>query len=635
MKITPKFQRGGGFDQFFTTYTPVEIQSQQGRSSQQSSRQTDRLEESTKGRLTEKDFFEMIKDIDGLPNEMNALVTNLMNTFQLDRMSGQSTGDLATKYLSNLYQIKTLAQNKKKYDEAVATAQKNGAMAEPAISMDGKLIVQNKENGSLNAISIDKYYKNRDDYAIITVSNLANMRAYSPSLARSQEAIDIINNSMGYEAFQELLSKSTQSLGSSENSRNGFFSVEGQASKGLELLQQLSNDDRVQDLGSITAQGLYEYKIIDKSQLNQINALTSYITTLLPDRAKTWAAIKTGQSDKNQATKDLVFTYLLGRSNNTHTVNIQYKESKQSKESNSSNNSNEDTKMTYLTAIQNGYGGRKETKSINFGNNTSFNVTGTSYGAFLDQDGKTLINTNLLDLISKTGISNLTNPQSITFGDNLINSNSLQKVAVENNGGFWAVLPCIKQGNKVIPNFPLISKFNDVVQEVLNESNDSTSPEDKQQLLEKKLQEYPELQELLNMSGNLDPSKVQAFFIVDGLASDNNFTFKNNDGSEISGQSNPLIQPTDNQNDLDYFKSVTNDKDFDENSLWMSDWFGMYDTLYKSKVFIPIQTNNRLAAIIFSGQKIKDSNARLIEQEYQKFQMSNKMNTPSSKYLYE
>jgi hypothetical protein len=45
----------------------------------------------------------MIKDIDGLPNEMNALVTNLMNTFQLDRMSGQSTGDLATKYLSNLY----------------------------------------------------------------------------------------------------------------------------------------------------------------------------------------------------------------------------------------------------------------------------------------------------------------------------------------------------------------------------------------------------------------------------------------------------------------------------------------------------------------------------------------------------
>ena len=324
MKITPKFQRGGGFDQFFTTYTPVEIQSQQGRSSQQSSRQTDRSEESTKGRLTEKDFFEMIKDIDGLPNEMNALVTNLMNTFQLDRMSGQSTGDLATKYLSNLYQIKTLAQNKKKYDEAVATAQKNGAMAEPAISMDGKLIVQNKENGSLNAISIDKYYKNRDDYAIITVSNLANMRAYSPSLARSQEAIDIINNSMGYEAFQELLSKSTQSLGSSENSRNGFFSVEGQASKGLELLQQLSNDGRVQALGSITAQGLYEYKIIDKSQLNQINALTSYITTLLPDRAKTWAAIKTGQSDKNQATKDLVFTYLLGRSNNTHTFNINY-----------------------------------------------------------------------------------------------------------------------------------------------------------------------------------------------------------------------------------------------------------------------------------------------------------------------
>jgi len=39
-------------------------------SSTKSSKETD----DTKGKLTEKDFFNMIKDIDGLPNEMTEIV---------------------------------------------------------------------------------------------------------------------------------------------------------------------------------------------------------------------------------------------------------------------------------------------------------------------------------------------------------------------------------------------------------------------------------------------------------------------------------------------------------------------------------------------------------------------------------
>ena len=49
-------------------------------------------------------------------------------------------------------------------------------------------------------------------------------------------------------------------------SREGIFSNEGQASKGLQLLQTLSQDDRVAALGSVTSEGLYKYKIINKTQ---------------------------------------------------------------------------------------------------------------------------------------------------------------------------------------------------------------------------------------------------------------------------------------------------------------------------------------------------------------------------------
>lgn len=634
MKVTPKYQKGGSFDAFFTTYTPIQTESP--RQISESQRSSGNSQSTEKGKLTEKDFFDMVKDIDGLPNEMSNIVSDLMGTFQLSNLTGIDTGDLATTYLQNLYQIKIAAQNKKRYDDVLANASKNGALAEPAISMDGKLIVQN-DDGSIGTVSLETYNSDRDKYQdrLLTVSNLANMRRYDPRLVNNQYIFDVIDNSMGYEAFQELLSKATQSIGSSETTGNSMFSVEGKASKGLALLQSLREDDRLRAYGSVTAEGLYEYKIIDKDQLNQINALTSYLAAVLPDRAKTWAAFKTRQSNKNQATKDLVFQLLLGRSQDSHQFDIQYKGGMSKvRGSGSKTSSSEDVKMTYLTALQNGYGGGKETRSINFGNNASFNVTGTAYGAFLDQDKKTLSNTTLSDLLSKTGLAMISNPQSITFGDNILNSNALSRVVIENNGGFWAVLPCNRYGNQVTPNFQLITQFSKVVQEVIDESKDSDSPEQKQQLLESKLQDRPELQELLTMTGKLDPSKVQPFFIVDGLASENNFQFKNSDGSNISKDSNPLIHVTDNNDDIKYFQSVLGDKDFDPYDHVIGDIFGLYDKLYESKVFIPIQTNNRLAAIIFSGQEIKDSNARAIEEEYQRYENQNKMNTPSSKYLY-
>ena len=631
MKVIPKHQKGGNLDAFFTTYVPVQIQAPNQTSSQQ--RSSGASQSSEKGKLTEKDFFEMLKDIDGLPNEISAIVNNLVNTFQLSALTGIDSGDLATTYLQNLYQITVASQNKEKYDKVVEQANKNGAMAEPAISIDGKLVVQNSE-GRISTISLDNYFQNKDRYNLLTVSNLANLRAYSPELAYNPEVFNIINNSVGFESFQALIKQAAQTLGSTEYTRNRMFSAEGNASKGLALLQTLREDDRVQAMGSITAEGLYKYKIIDKNQLGQINALTDYMLAVLPDNAKTWAAFKLKNPNKNEATKELIVSYLTAGVSPSHTFDIDYQGSMDKVAGKSKEDTNDGTKMTFLTALQNGYGGRNETRTLNFGNNTNFNVTGTAYGASQSIDNKVIINSTLENLLAQAGIAGITNADSITFGDNLVNSNQLNKIAIENTGGFWAVLPCIKEGNAVTPNFELINQFDELVQEVINETGDNTTPDQKWELLEKKLQNKPELQELLTMSGKVDPSKVSAFYIVDGLASDRNFTFKNSDGSDLSGNSNPLIWSTDNQADIDYFKSVTGEKDFDEDSIWPGDWFGLYDTLYKSKVFIPIQTNNRLAAVIFSGQKIKDANARALEGESQRFQISSKMNVPLSDYLY-
>ena len=617
MKVTPKFQKGGGFEPYFTIYNPIQTESprqssQQGRSARGSS-----SDDSEKGKLTEKDFFSMIKEIDGLPNEMMQLVTNLMDTFRLSNLTGIDPGNLATTYLQNLYQVTIASQNKAKFDEAIKAASTNGAMAEPAISMDGNLVIQD-EDGKLGTVKLETYladpakYKNR----VMTVSNLAYYRQYDPSLINNQSSFDIISNSMGFESFQKLIDQAKVSLGSSEYKSNGMFQYDAKARQGLEVLQSLQESDQARAIGAVTAEGLYKYNIIDKTQLGQIKALTTYMRAVLPDRAKTWAALKLGTADKEKAAEDLVFQYLIGSNTTSHSFDIDYKGTMDHVMGKTKSKSEEEPKETFLTSLQKGQGGRYETRQLNLGNQSSFKVSGTVYSSFMDQEGKTLTDTNLADLLAKTGIAGITNTRSITFGDNLVNPNSMSHIAVENNGGFWAALPCIKKGDEVTPNFELMESFDSLVQEVNRELEDTASYEERQALLEKKIQGKPELQDLLNMAGKLDTSKVAPFFIIDGIASDLNFTFKNKNGQPISEKRNPLISVTEDKEDETYFLKATESPDYKANdSLWRS--IIGHNTLYRSNIFIPVQTTNRLAAIIFSGQKIKNSTAEAIEKEYQ------------------
>jgi hypothetical protein len=61
----------------------------------------------------------MLKDIDGLPNEMSSIVGSLINLFRFNSLTGVDPGDLATIYLSNLYKVKVASDNKKTYNKAI------------------------------------------------------------------------------------------------------------------------------------------------------------------------------------------------------------------------------------------------------------------------------------------------------------------------------------------------------------------------------------------------------------------------------------------------------------------------------------------------------------------------------------
>lgn len=615
MKVTPKYQKGGSFDAFFTTYTPIQTESP--RQISESQRSSGNSQSTEKGKLTEKDFFDMIKDIDGLPNEMSNIVSDLMGTFQLSNLTGIDTGDLATTYLQNLYQIKIAAQNKKRYDDVLANASKNGALAEPAISMDGKLIVQN-DDGSIGTVSLETYNSDRDKYQdrLLTVSNLANMRRYDPRLVNNQYIFDVIDNSMGYEAFQELLSKATQSIGSSETTGNSMFSVEGKASKGLALLQSLREDDRLRAYGSVTAEGLYEYKIIDKDQLNQINALTSYLAAVLPDRAKTWAAFKTEQSNKNQATKDLVFQLLLGRSQDSHQFDIQYKGGMGKVQGTSqSGSSQEDAKEGFWRQFQAGRGGDDSTFNM-LNNRTLLSVDGKYYGTTPGLDR----NKSLDDYITDSNVGYIIkNRKNITFGDVQISSDNYKDIVVDANSGAMSVTLPITPDGKV--DYSVLDVYSDIQSELRDMGLTPNSIEYNKQLAH--LLENKGLSYLVDaQNGTIDTNKFGHFLVLKGITSSKSQAVKDNKKIGIDDtESQYIIDQSQDEQLYDIVRQALSSKERGEYKIDPNNWYDYngWDRLYSANIFIPINMN-ALNGMNADQNDIKASTAQQYEYNMQQRQ---------------
>lgn len=612
MKVIPKYQKGGGFDTFFTTYTPV--QTEAPRQTTSSSRSTGAQQSNTeKGKLTEKDFFEMLKDIDGLPNEMGSIVTSLMNTFQLSNLTGVDPGSLATTYLQNLYQIKVAAQNKKRYDDVLTNAGKNGSLAEPAISMDGKIIVQNRD-GSIGKIGVDTYINNKDEYLdrVLTVSNLANMRKYDPQLAHDQSIFEIIDNSMGYEAFQELVSKATQSLGTTELTRNGMFSAEGRASKGLTLLQSLRDDDRIRAYGSITAEGLYEYKIIDKDQLKQINSLTQYIAAVLPDRAKTWAAIKTGKSDKNEAVQNLIFTYLLGRSNDSHSFDIQYKGGMGKVQGASpSGDSQEDPKKGFWSQVQSGQGG-EDFRFTLLTKKGSMSVDGKFHGTTPGLD----YNKSLGDYINDSKVGYLIkNNKNITLGDKKISVDSFNDIMVNAYSGAAVVTLPIKVDGTVDLN--IAERWVNILDELEDSGlNPNTSEYNQKQ---KQLLSENQLEGLIDSNGNLNRNRFGQFLVLEGYTSEKAKAVQDNKKISFKDIQSDFILPAGDDSELyNMIKQGLSNKD--RGKYEISE--GLFnDKLFKGNVYIPLNTNP-INGYNADSNQIKESTSYLYEKAQQQYSTS-------------
>lgn len=628
MKVIPKLQ-DGGFMSLFTQYTPVQspAPSQSARGSASREERGSEREESTKGKLTEKDLFELVSKVDGLPNDTRALVSSLQNMFQMQQITGTSdVSDLASTYLSNLYQIKMASYNKKEYDKAYTEVTKNGGLNEYAITASGQVIVMD-EDDNLKQISVAELLKGTSKYRPLTNSNLLYLRAYQPEYINNNQILNTVANGIGMEQVDKMIREKLSSLGTSETVRSGYsVKADSYIAQGLNVLSQVESAAVAGQTG-MTLDGMYKNKIITKDQKQQAEAALQYIYNTLPDNAKTLLSIKAGNASNPQAGAQAVILQLItSRMSQTNSSETtwegtleQVTKSGKGKSGSGSGDDglgSDDIKTDPYSNMSRMIGGNPTSLSINKGTNYQMDVDGINYPSIPGFDGKPIGKTSLENLLVSGLQGVVTDKNAITFGNVVLSSNDFENVMYDGTGGAMAILPTklSNTGRKVV-DLEALDRWEAANKQLRDMGIKSIYDPNHQQEIVQVLYQN-QLEKLVNVSsGSLDYSALGQFMIVDGYAVDHSSknTFKDSSFvTKVDETSDeiPMIE-----------RALSTDKDQSNYKIDVDNWYDWngHNTVYKGSIYIPI-TSNQLQALTASGQHVKEGLAIQKEYEHQMLQ---------------
>lgn len=635
MKVIPKLQ-DGGFMSLFTSYTPIQspAPSQQARGSHSREERSSERKESTKGKLTEKDLFELVSKVDGLPNDTRALVSSLQNMFQMQQITGTAdVSDLASTYLSNLYQIKMASYNKKEYDKAYTEVTKNGGLNEYAITASGQVIVMD-EDDNLKQISVSELLKGTSKYRPLTNSNLLYLRAYQPEYINNNQILNTVANGIGMEQVDKMIREKLSSLGTSESVRSGYsVKSDSYIAQGLNVLSQVESAAVAGQTG-MTLDGMYKNKIITKDQKQQAEAALQYIYNTLPDNAKTLLSIKAGNAANPQAGAQAVILQLItSRMSQTNSSETTWegtleqvtKSGKGRKGSGEGDGlGSDDIKTDPYYNMSRMIGGNPTSLSINKGTIYQMDVDGVNYPSIPGFDGKPIGKTSLENLLVSGLQGVVTDKNAITFGNIVLSSADFDNVMYDGTGGTMAILPTKMSttGRKVV-DLEALDRWEAANKQLRDMGIKSIYDPDHQQEIVQVLYQN-QLEKLVNVStGSLDYSAFGQFMIVDGYAVDNSSknTFKN---------SSFVTKVDDNSDEIQIIeRALSTDKDQSNYKIDVDNWYDWneHDIVYKGSIYIPI-TSNQLQALTASGQHVKEGPAIQKEYEYQMLQKRQQARQP-------
>ena len=604
-----KFQQGGSTIPPLVSYQPIMITNGGASGTASTAGSSKSSEESSD--LTDKDLLKMLKDLDGLPNDMQAL-TKVLQNFYIDQQYSPSpnTANIASRYLQALQMMRTANFNRKQYDEAFNIVSSNGGINELAINEKGQLICVNKD-GDFKYLKPEQLAQTTD-YQPVTNSELLRLRAYSPELAGDNRILGVIANGIGIDSVIKYIKDSISNLGTTDTSQQGYISTQqGQIITGIQTLTnaiQTASQNGIKFDG--TTQDLYQYKIINKTQKEQADAALKYIYTTLPENAKTLLKTRTNSGTDQDAQK-LIATIISSQIDYTNQYDIELKAGKTAQKASKDTSGTKDAteqETSFLSNIQQSIGGSTQGMTIDTGTGIQMTVEGSYYPQVTKPNGDAITDTSMSQMLADSHLMSLIkNNKSITYGDQKITPEQLKNITYNNTGVLRANLP-IKSDGTV--NLDLLVQY----QQAEAEMNATNDPQKRGEILKKH-----GLSDLLKSNGTPDEKKFGAFIVAEGYTTERN-------GIKKSDFVKYIKDPSDEQIDL-IKRSLTTGTGKDKQTPEIDtfsyfnplDYIFGVDDIFKAAVYIPI-SSNQLTAITGANQHIDYDEAMNLEQKYQSFE---------------
>ena len=572
-----KFQQGGSAIPPLVSYEPAMV-------TYDGTSEIDSAAESSKesSDLTDKDLLKMLKDLDGLPNDMQVLTETLQN-FYIDQQYSPfpNTVNIASRYLQALFLMRTANFNRKQYDNAFNIVSNNGGINELAINERGQLVCVNSD-GDFKFL-LPEQLKDNPGYAPVYNAELLKMRAYSPELANNNEVLSIVSNGIGMKSILELVSQAITDLGSTTKVDEGFTSTSSkELLNGLKAFQKASLEasKNGQNFDG-TVDNLYKGKLLTQSQAEQAEAALRFIYRSLTPNAQTLLKVKASQPTEEGAIQmlgELIQSKITNRTEFTMTI-----DTPTSKTANGSPKSGtfDAIQLDPVALLQAGYG-QKQTITILTGEGGQNGIQiPTVSMPIVSKDGQSMGVGTLSD-VATSGFAGYLDLENVTMGGVRIDPTGFQNVAVNGTQLYTAYLPIdlekYSDTGNIRPDIDMLKRLK-VAQNEIKEGNIT----DKNKI--NQIYQKYKLPAMFDGNGNI-LTNYQKFALINGAAIQQAFQ----ENAEVA----EWLSETTDENIVNNVLNIIQKGRGKEERIqfnkknWYNGMFNSYDHVYKGTIFIPV-----------------------------------------------
>lgn len=547
---------------------------------------------SNNGDVTMKDLLSSIKDMQGLPTDVNFVINKIKSDLSLaeilkDPVTGQSPISLTDAYLQGIQYLNQVKNSKLTFDNAYRNASNKGTIGEAAITSDGNVIVKNIKDGSLSTISVQQYLNNEKAYSLQTNGDLLQLRRMDPNYKFADNILDVVENGISTKGINDFISQFSSGLGVNTLQQEGYSKVQAQRIiNGTNIIQEAYRNG-VNLTGGID--GLFKTTKLSEDQKRQAQEAVIAIYKLLPKNYRSLLALNAGNAQNpDKGVFDLI-TIMIDKNTSNK---LQYSIDKISEKNGNKkgDGSDEDDSLDKVKEGPEGqwFRGVGEQKSFNLSLDGSqgFVVKGV-VGAITKNDKQPLGSNASLQEVSESRFANGLDINNATFGDGMrIDSNSINKVIVDANRLVSAELPLDTSTDIPMPDFSILQKKENADVQLksrykIDPDNENLTQQQKH-LVNTVYKNYNIPAKYDENTGNIIQGKWKRFGLLKGTLTNE---------SILGDVNTKYIRQVEDSNEIKNYTDSRKTKTGQKKYQFDSGWFGSGingDKLYQGTIFIPV-----------------------------------------------